>query len=168
MDIFGLIPTLGKAITGDIPGALDEGMKALGLKPTGDKNKDRVSFEQAIQKASPEQIEKLKALEVQWKIRDKELDVESEKVSAGDRDSARQREIAVKDCVPGIIGGIVFVGFFVLLGLLFFKDLPENNESILNIMIGSLATMSTGIISYYFGSSKGSQDKDDKIARMRY
>jgi hypothetical protein len=55
----------------------------------------------------------------------------------------------------------VTVGFFgILFGLMFgqIEHAPQ-----IDIMLGSLGTAWTGIIAFYFGSSAGSQAKDDLL-----
>ena len=43
---------------------------------------------------------------------------------------------------------------------------PKENEQILNIMLGSLGTAWTGIVFYFFGSSKSSTEKDRIIGNI--
>lgn len=55
------------------------------------------------------------------------------------------------------------VGSFVaIIVLLIFHPLPSDNPStsMINTLVGVLGTMATGVATYYFGSSKGSTDKD--------
>lgn len=51
-------------------------------------------------------------------------------------------------------------GFFVLLFLLCFRSAPAENQAMLNIVLGSLATASVGIIAYFFGSTQSGRAKD--------
>lgn len=82
---------------------------------------------------------------------------------ATDRINARSRQIIVKDRIPAILAISVTGGFFSLLWLLAFHQVPPASEKILDVMIGSLATAWTGIVTYYFGSSAGSDRKTEML-----
>jgi len=63
------------------------------------------------------------------------------------------------------LGALITLSFFGLLALLIFQGIPENNKDILNITIGSLISAFTAIVSYFYGSSKGSADKNETISQ---
>lgn len=91
---------------------------------------------------------------------------EAEKVYAEDRQSAREREMEVKDRTPAVLAFVCFMGFFGILGLMMFIDIPENAKDPLLIMLGALGAVVTGITQYYYGSSSGSAKKNNILARM--
>ena len=66
--------------------------------------------------------------------------------------------------MPPMLAGAVTVGFFGIMGMMFFKQIDNSNPAIL-MMLGSLGTAWTGIIAYYFGSSAGSQAKTDLLSK---
>ncbi len=64
--------------------------------------------------------------------------------------------------VQGAIAFIILAGFFVVLySLITSKIDPGGMRDALLLLVGSLATNSTAIINYYFGSSSGSARKDE-------
>ena len=83
-----------------------------------------------------------------------------------DKANARAREIAVKDKVPLVLALIVTLGFFGILLLVMLGHVEETETQIMDIMIGSLGTAWVSIISYYFGSSKGSKEKDAQLSQI--
>jgi hypothetical protein len=103
--------------------------------------------------------EALALLEDQAKLRANEL----EKIQAEDRNSARQREIAIKDKTPQILAFGSLIGFFGILTALIFVEIPPTAKDVLYVMIGVLGTLVTGVVQYYFGSSSGSSAKSDSI-----
>ena len=155
-------PTIATALGGPLAGlAVGAIGKIFGL--------DSATEEQvanAIAGASPDDLLKLKEAEIGFKQRMAELDVDLVRISASDRDSARQREISVKDRLPGLLAVGVTIGFFGLLAFMLTHDVPAANASVLNIMLGSLGTAWIQVMSYYFGSSSGSDKKTDVIANM--
>lgn len=63
----------------------------------------------------------------------------------------------------GFLAGIVITGIFILLGILIFKQIPETNNDLLYMVVGALIVSFNTIISYFFGSSKSSADKNEMI-----
>ena len=62
-----------------------------------------------------------------------------------------------------IFASVIVIGFFALLYILIFTEIPEGNRDVLNLVIGSLIGSFTSVVAYYFGSSKGSADKNKLI-----
>ena len=73
--------------------------------------------------------------------------------------------IKTKDLLMYILGGLIVVGFFGLLALLIFNPAPIDNKDLLNITIGSLLAAFSTIVSYFYGSSKGSSDKNEMLKK---
>jgi hypothetical protein len=92
-------------------------------------------------------------------------------IDAKDRDSARNREIEIansdkapyinKVVTPFLALGVVGLSF-VLFSILIFVEVKPEAKDILIYILGVLSAAVTQILSYYFGSSQGSKDKDDK------
>lgn len=152
-------PTVATALGGPLAGTA---VKQISQKLLGKDSATEEELSYAIGNATPEQLNKLKEIETNFKIEMEKLGVDLERINAGDRDSARKREMELKDKTPSILGFFIMFGFFGLLGFLLFYAVPTQNEAIFNIMLGALGTMATGVVSYYFGSSAGSRAKDLK------
>jgi hypothetical protein len=71
-----------------------------------------------------------------------------------------------RDLFQYILGGLIVTGFFVLLCLLLFVEMPQNNKDLLNLIVGALIGCFTSIVGYYYGSSAGSASKDETINSM--
>lgn len=82
-----------------------------------------------------------------------------------DRDSARKREMEVKDSTPRVLAYITILGYFMVLGYMLKFGLPENGGDALMIMLGTLGSAVTGALGYYFGSSSGSKSKTYHLSK---
>ena len=60
---------------------------------------------------------------------------------------------------------LLAIAFITLIALLLYKAVPPENKDTINIVIGALAGSFVTIVSYYFGSSKGSADKQEILTR---
>lgn len=93
-----------------------------------------------------------------------------EKIAADDRQSARQREIAVHDTTPKILAFSVVGGFLsmtiALIGtaLLGYKIDPVS-MGLIGTLVGYLSAKSELVLAYYFGSSSGSDKKTELLSR---
>lgn len=83
-----------------------------------------------------------------------------------DRNSARGREVQVKDRTPAILAYSITGGFFGVLCGMMFVEIPISAKDVLYVMVGSLGTAWTGVIAYYFGSSAGSGAKHALIEKL--
>lgn len=69
----------------------------------------------------------------------------------------------IKNPMQGILALGVSLGFFTIIGFLLLKPLPEGVKDVLLTLFGSLTTIIIQVYQFYFGSSKGSQEKADTI-----
>lgn len=98
-------------------------------------------------------------LQVDLRMQLSEERIETARIYAQDRASARAREIAIKDKIPAILAILTLFSFFGYIGAVTF--LPEHmmvSEGFLNLAVGWLGGTASTVVAYYFGSSAG-QDK---------
>lgn len=155
-------PMLGTALGGPLGGAAGAIIgSALGLKDASPQ-----SIQDAIKTGSltGDQILALKQAEESFQIQMAAMGYKDAEAMAElafkDRDSARAREIAVRDKTPMILASVYTVGFFAILARMLVKGVPKDGGEALLILLGALAAGSAQVLSYYFGSSSGSAAKD--------
>lgn len=154
-----IAPTIATAMGGPLAGmAVSVISKAIGVDP--DKVGDMISNN----KLTAEQIAQVKIAEIELQKQAQELGLNFEKLEVEDRKSARDMQAATRSMMPPLLAGSVTVGFFGIMGMMFNGQVDSSNPAIL-MMLGSLGTAWTGIISYYFGSSAGSQAKTDLLSK---
>jgi hypothetical protein len=82
-----------------------------------------------------------------------------------DRASARNREIQLKDKIPALLAIMVTLGFFGVLAFMLFRQVPQTGHDAMLLMLGGLGSAWTAVVSYYFGSSAGSDRKTELLAQ---
>ena len=68
---------------------------------------------------------------------------------------------SAKDIYMYILGAMIVIGFFALIYILTRVEVPKENIQPLNLTLGALIGSFTGVVQYFFGSSKGSADKTE-------
>jgi uncharacterized membrane protein len=62
------------------------------------------------------------------------------------------------------LGAIVVIGFFVILGILVYE---KTYEGTINLAIGALIGAFATVVGYFYGSSKGSSDKNEILKQTK-
>jgi len=151
-----IAPVLATAISGPF-GTMAYGVvaKVMGISPE--------EAQQTIEtgKLTAEQISSVQLAEIEIKARAQELGLDFAKLAVDDRKSARELQATTRSVLPPLLAVLVTLGFFgILIGMMTEKF--ATSDALL-LMLGSLGTAWTGIIAFYFGSSAGSQSKDDLL-----
>ena len=102
----------------------------------------------------------------------KQLEYDKFKAILEDKANAREREATVaasanapfisKIVTPTLALGVTGLSFLLFAVLIFVEVKPEAKD-ILIYILGVLSAAVTQVLSYYFGSSMGSKDKDEKL-----
>jgi hypothetical protein len=71
------------------------------------------------------------------------------------------------DKVAAILAYALTAGFFILLFMFIFFQVPAGSKDVLQIMLGILGTAWIAVITYYFGSSSGSKAKEKYIENLK-
>lgn len=112
-------------------------------------------------KLTSEQIANVQQAEISLKARAQELGLDFAKLRNDDRRSARDMQSSTRSLLPAMLAVLVTIGFFgILIGMM--TQAFKTSEALL-LMLGSLGTAWTGIMAFYFGSSAGSQAKDQLL-----
>ncbi len=69
-----------------------------------------------------------------------------------------------KDIFQYALAAVMVIGYFVILGMLVFNSLPIENKDAVNILLGILSMALGTVVGYFFGSSKGSSEKNDMLS----
>ena len=163
--VASIAPTIATALGSPIAGmAISAVTSALGLAPDA---KDE-AINAAIT-ANPDLLLKLKESEIAFKQRIAELGIDLERIHSEDRNSARNRQVQLKDQVPNVLAFVVIVGFFATVGYVFSGNIMLAGEQgiLVGTIIGYVSAKADQVLSYFFGSSSGSDKKNQIMADMQ-
>lgn len=153
-----IAPTIATALGGPLAGmAVSAVSKAIGCDP--EEVQDIISSG----KLNADQVASIQLAELELKKQAQSMNLDFAKLIAEDKKSARDMQIATRSWIPPVMALGVTCGFFgILFGLMYgqIQHAPQ-----IDIMLGSLGTAWTGIISFYFGSSAGSQAKTELLSK---
>ena len=156
--IMKIAPSIATAIGGPFGGLAATVLKEVtGL--------DQAGVEKAIAEGSPDIFLQLKQAEQAFELELERIGLERDALEFGDIDSARARQMAMKDHTPAILTGVALTFFFVLSGsVLYNLDIVQANQAFVMFLFGAASGWVTQGMSYFLGSSKGSQRKTDLLA----
>ena len=159
-----VVPAVGKALGGPFGGMLATKLSTVLLgKP--DATSEELS--KVIAAASSDDLAKIKKIETEFLVSMKELDIDLAQIDAADRNAAREKEVVTKDWTPRFIAVLAIFSFFTYIGLVtFFPFSTKPNMEFVNLAMGWVGGVATSVVSYYFGSSSGSDQKNKTIDHM--
>ena len=159
-----IAPTIATALLGPLGGVA---VSALGnlfgvSEPTQQKIADAIQSGQI----TPDQLSKLKELELQYQNEEKERGFKYAELEVKDVDSARNREIQTKDNTNKILAFTIVGAFIAMVGatLLGYAKV----ESVLaGTLVGYLSAKAEQVLAYYFGSNRDSHRKTELLAQSQ-
>ena len=158
--IGSIAPTIATALGGPVAGMA---VKAISGALFGHENASEDDIMAALANPNGDQLAALKKIDADFKVQMKSLDIDLERISAADRDSARNMEIQTRDWIPRVLAVGVTLGFFGIVGYILHYGLPPTGGEALLMLIGTLGTAWTSVMGFYFGSSAGSKQKTDAL-----
>ncbi len=143
-------PTITKTVMAGNPVA-GMAVKMLTNK-LGIDEKDPVKIEKFIEE-HPERLEEVKAAEADFIDRTREMEIELEafKVETVDRKDARR--VFGNDPTPKVFAVLSLLGFLAYIFLVTTQPASNNNDATVNLILGYLGGLVSGISGYFFGSS---------------
>lgn len=161
-------PLIGTLIGGQVGGAAGEIISSLF---GGEKDPNKIS---KMLDKDPELYARLIEYEMNHKVELEKLHIEGKRLEVENMASARNREVSViqrtgkKDKLMDMLSIGIVCGFFAntiaiiaLMATGQLKGLDESLVLLLGSLEGTLAAGFMAVINYYYGSSKGSTDKND-------
>lgn len=168
--VTGVLPDIGSAIFGKNGSTVMASVQSAVSQVTGNASPTAAD----VAGLTPDQQAQLRAQLAQIAATE-EQSARAEQVALltsqlGDVQSARQQTVALAAAKSSAQWGAPVVSILVLatFGTVMFlaldHQLPPGNETMLNMLMGSLAAMASSVVAYWVGSSAGSQAKNALLA----
>ena len=166
LGILGAVaPTLAKTLGGPLAGAA---VGALSKALLGKEGGTVSEIEAALTSASPEILAAIRKADQDFEAQMGQQGIDLAKINAGDRDSARQREVNAHDSwTPRILAAIVVLSVLTGEGYAMTHVVPAGAEMIVGRVLGTLDAALMCVLFYYFGSSAGSAAKNSIIGAAK-
>lgn len=161
-------PTIATALGGPFAGL---GVRALSEALLGTPDGTEQDVSAALATASPDQLLAIKKADQEFAIRLKEMDIDLEKSLIADTSDARHvfaenkgvfnLGIVILMTFAGVMAAVLWGSYVLLVSQVPIKD--ESIKAIVSALIGTVvgyvAANAQQVVSYFFGSSRGSADK---------
>ena len=153
-----IAPTIATAMGGPLAGMAVEAIsKAIGVDPSEVQNTINSG------KMTADQIASLQTAEIALKARAQEMGLDFEKLAVTDRASARQMQISTNSFVPPALSIMIVVAWSAVQYFLLTHVIDPSMRELIARVLGTLDGALMLVLSFYFGSSSGSQAKDTML-----
>jgi hypothetical protein len=166
-----LAPTIASVLGGPLLGggvAALEGVFGLTPAPSTSMDDRQAAVAAAISGATPEQLGAMRKSDQDFAARMAEAGFKDTETLAAltvqDTVSARVMQASNKSWTPPILTWLITLGFFGMIGLLFYVDIPKANQALVYSLTGTLGTAWLIAVHFWYGSTQGSQNKDVLLA----
>ena len=157
-----LVPMLGTALGGPFRG-IAAGFIAEKLGLEG-KTVDAVTKALSDNKMTADQVTAIRLAEIDFTKFLAQNEITKDQLDTQNTVDARAMQIAVKSITPNILAVIIVTGFFGILIAMMLGLLTVSDQQALLILLGSLSAGFGAVLNFFFGSSRGSQNKDVLLA----
>jgi len=156
-------PALATAFGGPLAGLAT---KALADKLLGNPSASQEDVQAAVEGLKPEDMVRLKEIDAGFKKSLVDAGIKLEEIASADRASARDREIKTGDnWTPRGLALIVVTGWMTVQWFLLNHVIDDTMRELIARVLGTLDGALMLVLSYFFGSSSSSAQKNDIISR---
>ena len=155
-----IAPGIATALGGPLAGlAVTTISKALGI--------DEKDVQKTIEtgKLSADQLASLKQAEIELQVKAQELGLNFEKLATDDRKSAREMQVSTRSFVPALLSILVVCAWAIIQYFLLTHVIAQEMRELVARVLGTLDGALMLVLSFYFGGSSDSQDKDAMLHR---
>jgi hypothetical protein len=157
-----LVPLLGTALGGPF-GGIAAGFIADKLGIEG-KTVDAVTKALSDNKMTADQVTAIRLAEIEFTKFLAQNEITMAQLEVSNTQGARQMQMVVKSYTPDILAVVIVSGFFGILIAMLYGELKVADQQSLLILLGSLSAGFGAVLNFFFGSSRGSQNKDVLLA----
>jgi hypothetical protein len=164
----GILKQIAPTLLAGLGGPAGALVGAIVKKSLGDPTMTDTAMQDAVAAATttPEGLEKLKQIEADLQKAELDYQIKFEELEVEDRDSARNRQVTLRDTMPQQVFYLTGSGFVLAFFAILFHGLPAEGSAIVLTMVGTLGTVFVSATAYFVGTTRSSGKKDDTIADM--
>lgn len=160
-------PTIATALGGPLAGLA---VKAIGGALGLGEGATEAEVAAKIAGATPADLLALKKADQEFALEMQRLEVDLERIAAGDRDSARQMQRETKSWAPPVLAAVV-VGGFIAASVAVLGGWVEGLKdpliaALVGSVIGNITAATMLVLNFYFGTSASSRAKDETIKSL--
>lgn len=153
-----IAPTIATAVAGPLGGLAYEAVaKVLGV------SQDDAKKMLDDGKMTADQIAQVKIAEIELKKTEEQLGLNFESLAVDDRKSARQMQISTNSVVPPLLSILVVTAWALIQYFLLTHIVASEMRELVARVLGTLDSALMLVLSFYFGSSSGSRQKDEML-----
>lgn len=151
-----IAPTIATALGGPVAGMA---VRALSIGLLGREDGTASDLAEVLAAATPDQVTEIKRIDADFQVKMKQLDIDLEALVVADRKSAREMQVTLKtNLVPSM--AVFILCSFVAVTVATLLGYTKVDSVLAGTLIGYLSAKAEQVISFYFGSSNSSQNKD--------
>lgn len=154
-DLAKIAPTVASALGGPFAGAA---VKFLSNKLLGTDSGTEADLEQFISTASPETLLSIKNSDNEFKVSMQKLGVDVFEIEANDKKDARLNN--KHSIMPAVLSVSLSLVVICIVYMLFWVVIPEGSRDVLFMILGIILKEWGGAMQYWFGTTRGSAEKD--------
>lgn len=168
MDLKTILKSAAPMLSAAIGGPFGAMAAKLAVEALGDPSSKPEDLPTLMASATPEQIAALKQAEMDFKARMTELGYNNEQKLAAlvveDRKSAREMQTSTRSRIPGVLAVLVVLAWGLVQWFLLTHVVDPSMRELVARVLGTLDGALMVVLSFYFGSSHGSQQKTELMA----
>jgi len=158
-----LAPTAATLLAGPLAGLAVQAIgDALGME---DATQDKITAALTSGNLTGDQVVAMRHADDALKVKMTELGIRAEELVIADRQSAREREVKVGGWTVPSLAWIIVIGFLTMAYGILFGSVAADSV-IAGTIIGYVSAKCEQVLSYYFGSSRGSDEKNGVISKI--
>lgn len=158
-----LAPTVATALGGPLAGAA---VTALGgVLGVSEPTQDKIARLFSDGQLTAEHLAEIRKLELQYQSEEKERGFRYAELEFKDRDSARRMAVDTKSITPSILTFVIVTLTLVAEAALLFNKVPPGADPVIvGRILGTMDAALMLVLSFWFGTSSGSQQKTALLA----
>lgn len=160
-------PTIATALGGPLAGLA---VKAIGGVFGLGEGAGEADVAKALAGATPDDLLRLKEADQKFAIEMRRLDVDLERIAAGDRQGARDMQVATRSWAVPVLASVVVSGFIASSIAVLGGWVEGLKDPLIAALVGSVLGNITAatmlVLNFYFGTTASSRTKDETIKSL--